>query len=474
LAHYFEIYRVSAFIRANNDDLLGAEGDYKTALDLEPDNTRLLFFYAGFLVRYMQDAPLALPYAEKAFSLRPDSVETATLYARCIGYAGDYPKALELLHHLLTSENTSSVKNKKVITTLIIGFHQRHSEDERSIKKDYQRAITTVQKGLNTFNIAVREGYVDDRLLQELGNLFNEYRNVIEQVNDSAEKEIYRTAVREHSEYLVQAGRAYLTEDPSIRATQPHTNTDTQDIRIGKAVERFPDRQYAYVECHRGERFFFHLTNLQVPEEWESLHNESLVRFEVGSNLKGACAINVRVLDRLDHAEEELTGHAKTGNVQSGTITEYYPSRPYAFIKSTNGNRYYFHRTTVARGVAWNDLADGAPVSFVLGRKDNKSCAMEVVIIQQLPSEDGNTVICVGKVVEYYSERTYAFLQCSDGSRYFFHKSNMKEPLEWKTIRNGLFASFTPGTNTAGVCATEVSILNDAMKVRNFGSTIDT
>jgi len=468
LPQYFEIYRVGAFLKASSDDLLGAEEDYKIALDLEPANARLLYFYAGFLVRHMQDAALALPYAEQAYSLRPESVETATLFARCTGYAGDYPKALELLHHILDSEASAAPKSKKVVTTLLMDFHRRQSEDERTVRKDYDRATVSVQTGLAAFDSAVSEGYIDDRIMQELADLLQEYGAVMRHVRSPEEQAIYKAAVSERSEYLVEAGR----EDLVVRVHAGGVQTSRPreiDIRIGKVIERYPDRLYAFVECQQGERFFFHQNHLSDVNDWIALHNDSLVRFQVGSNAKGACATNLEVIDKYEHTQREEGGPSNSWGDSGGMVIEYHPPRPFAFIQTDAGPRYFFHRSAVVGRTRWHELANGAPVLFRLGRNEQGICAMDVTLRDEIPGKEGRSPKRVGKVVEHHRGRAYAFLQCLDGSRFFFHRSNLVESSDWQAVRNGLFATFELGQNKAGVCADVVEPLAPDEKADRSG-----
>lgn len=458
LAHYFETYRVSAFIRASNDDLLGAESDYKTALDLEPENPRLLYFYAGFLVRHMNEPSAALPYAEKAYLLRPQAIETATLYARCIGYAGDYPRAIELLQHVFDSEASATAKNKKIITTLMMDFHRRHAEDERNIKKEYANAIVSIQAGLNAFRIAEQQGFVDDRILHELLGLFQEYRKAVQKISDDSETQMYLTRVREHREYLRHAGGEYLAEEADVSLPE-HAREEgaVNDVRLGTVIERVSERQYAFIQCQLGDRFFFHRSQLADPSHWDAVHNGCLVRFEVGSNIRGTCAVNVRVLDEYEHSERKTDQEAPPQPAQTGKVVQYYPSGAYAFVKTLSGDRYFFHRTGISKGVGWGDLANDALVSFRLGHNEKGVCAVDVALVAEIPAGKGQAHRLIGRVLEYYSDRAYAFLQCPDGSRYFFHKSAMSRGSDWNHLRNSVFASFTLGENTAGVCAIDVA-----------------
>jgi tetratricopeptide (TPR) repeat protein len=152
--NYFEVYRVSAFIKSYKGDLLGAEDDYKIAIEMEPENVRLLYFYAGFLLYQMDDVSAALPYAKKAYELRPSTPETVGLYARCVGYLGNYEEAVELLEKVLEAGSIASVKSKKIITTVIIDFYRRWANSVVELNQDYKLAIEKLKCSVSVFEKA--------------------------------------------------------------------------------------------------------------------------------------------------------------------------------------------------------------------------------------------------------------------------------------------------------------------------------
>jgi len=453
ISHYYEIYLIAAFVKASKGDLLGAEDDYKIALDFEPDNPRVLYFYAGFLMRHMKDGMSALPYAQKAYTLCSNSVETATLFARCVGYNGDYPKALELLHYLLDSKGILSVRNKKVITTLTINFHRRFAEDNQRITKDYVTAIKSIQIGLSLFSDSVRDSFVDERIILELVELIKEYKKSINKLCDSSEAKIFELIVRDHKEYLIHAGYEYLINmiiPPSTKIN------DEIEIGVGSVIQCSNDREYAFIKSQQNERFFFHKHNLAEDEKWSSIHDDALVRFEIGEDSKGAYARNVQVIDKLEH-KDRSEKNKKNNPYKKGVIVELYPERTYAFIESGRSNRYYFSRTSLSKNIKWESLSNKTPVTFRLGKNLKGECAIDLSLCEELNSHQGEPK--KGIVLEYYTDRPFAFVECSDGSRFFFHESNLEKKYSWINIKNGSNVSFIESTNKAGICADQVTLL---------------
>jgi cold shock CspA family protein len=104
------------------------------------------------------------------------------------------------------------------------------------------------------------------------------------------------------------------------------------------------------------------------------------------------------------------------------------------------------------------NLANNALVSFLLGRNEKGICAVDIRLVGEMSTESGNATRRVGRIIEYYSDRPYAFVECPDGSRFFFHESHMTPDSDWDTLKNGAFVSFTFGQNKGGVCAVDVSL----------------
>jgi LuxR family transcriptional regulator, glucitol operon activator len=66
---YFEVRRVSAFINALNNNLSEANTQYEIAIEMTSDQPQLYFWYAGFLMRKMNNYNLALKYLLAALEI---------------------------------------------------------------------------------------------------------------------------------------------------------------------------------------------------------------------------------------------------------------------------------------------------------------------------------------------------------------------------------------------------------------------
>lgn len=53
---------------------------------------------------------------------------------------------------------------------------------------------------------------------------------------------------------------------------------------------------------------------------------------------------------------------------QSGLVKRIVSDRGFGFIKSDNGDEYFFHRSALGRDVAFEDLREGQRVDFSVGQ----------------------------------------------------------------------------------------------------------
>ena len=65
---YFEIYRVTAYIQAEAGDVISAQQNYDTAIDIASDQPQVFHWCAGFAMRHLQDSAKASELFEEALN----------------------------------------------------------------------------------------------------------------------------------------------------------------------------------------------------------------------------------------------------------------------------------------------------------------------------------------------------------------------------------------------------------------------
>ena len=168
---YFEAYRVSAFVYAEQKNYPAVKDEYQKALELEPENSRIHHFYAGFLQRQLKDMEKAKEHAKLALNTDKESFDTRYSYARCIGFLGDYDKAIQMLKELSGEEH--SLREKRIAATQTTEFYKRKVEQKKDKEKDYQNAWKVFLEGVNFFE-SLEEIRPDRRMKKAFVNLLDE------------------------------------------------------------------------------------------------------------------------------------------------------------------------------------------------------------------------------------------------------------------------------------------------------------
>ena len=146
---YVEAYKISALLYLGQGNHIAAELEYKKALEIEPENPRILYTYAGFLLRRRKDTEKAKEYAERAFQKDGRSFSTIYLYAKCIGVQGEYDKAIEILKDLLGEKRI--IREKNMALTDIVDFYKRKVEYKKHTEKDAWQAWNIFLEGVSLF-----------------------------------------------------------------------------------------------------------------------------------------------------------------------------------------------------------------------------------------------------------------------------------------------------------------------------------
>jgi cold shock protein len=67
-----------------------------------------------------------------------------------------------------------------------------------------------------------------------------------------------------------------------------------------------------------------------------------------------------------------------TGETRNGTVKRLVSDKGFGFIRTQNGNEYFFHRSGVI-GAGYDDLAEGDKVTFIQGEGSAKGLRAEQV-----------------------------------------------------------------------------------------------
>jgi len=292
LPNYFEIYRVSAFVKATSGDIIGAEEDYKTGLSIEPDNPRLLYFYSGFLLYQLDDVKNAIELAAKLHEIRPDSEYPTFLFARCLSTIGKNVEAINLIENLIKS-NRLNQHNLRVAQTDLISFYGYYGVEIVKRDGDYKNAIEKFEKGLKLFEECVANKNHDERMIKNFCNLLKTYLKTVPKLQNVDGIDYLKSLFTRYDEILsLNQSKNYLL---SLFQNNYDETIEYAPSLEGIVVNIDKERSFIFIENIDGERFYGHKKVFKYQTDFHTIKLGQKVKFDIGNNKQGECAIKIEI-----------------------------------------------------------------------------------------------------------------------------------------------------------------------------------
>jgi len=300
--NYYEVYRVSAFMKATNGDTLSAEEDYLLGLEIAPENPRLLYFYAQFLLFHLEDTKKALECAEKVFKLKPNHPNTSFLFARCYNVMKEFNKAIQIIRNLINDTELDSL-NLRVAYTELISLYSHNGQSFLKIESDIHNGISHFKKAFETFELCAKKGIVDIKMINNFSDAIYSFISLIP-TTEIAKNNPYIKQIIENNKCQIKLTHlnrkvilkfAEKFEDDSLNYLLD--DQVSEGTKVGN-ITKCQNDSYVFIESE-SERYFAHYTefpDLKMSSELKKIPNGQLVTFELGNSPKGVCAKNVKII----------------------------------------------------------------------------------------------------------------------------------------------------------------------------------
>ncbi|OIQ18718.1 MAG: hypothetical protein BM557_07300 [Flavobacterium sp. MedPE-SWcel] len=301
--NYYEVYRVSAFIKATNGDTLPAEEDYLLGLEIAPNNPRLLYFYSQFLLFHLEDTKGALEYAQQVFKIRPEHPFSSFLIVRCYNTMKEFNKGIEIIKNLISNTVLDS-SNLRVAHTELISLYSNSGQSYLRVESDIDSGINHFKKSFEVFENCVTNGIVDIKMLKNFCDALYSFMNMLP-ITEVENNQQYTKSLIERNKN--QINHFYLNRKIILKYSEKFDDHSFNDIiknhelgtgnKIG-SVMKTQNEAYVFIESEN-ERYFAHYTNfpeIKGTSELKRINEGQLVSFEEGTNNKGICAVNVKVI----------------------------------------------------------------------------------------------------------------------------------------------------------------------------------
>lgn len=299
--NYFEVYRVSAFMKANTGDILSAEDDYLMGLEISPNNIRLLYYYAQFLLFQLEDTKKALECAEKVYLQKPNHPNTAFLFARCYNVMKEFNKAIQVIKTLITETELDPL-NLRVAYTELVSLYSHSGQSYFKVQSDIVNGVSHFKKSFDTFDFCVKNNIIDYKLIKNFGEALSSFLNMLPTTEIEKNRDYVKNTILKYQKHLeiTNLGRRIIIkysekfDDQSLN--ELFTNINSETNKIGNIVKPKDNDSYAFIESD-GERHFAHITNfvgLNDKRDLKKVKEGQLVSFEIGVGPKGDYAINIK------------------------------------------------------------------------------------------------------------------------------------------------------------------------------------
>ena len=301
--NYYEVYRVSAFMKASSGDTLSAEDDYIIGLEIAPENPRLLYFYAQFLLYHLEDTKKALECAEKVFKLKPDHPSTSFLFARCYNVMKEFNKAIQIIKNLIADKELDP-KNLRVAYTELISLYGNNGHSFLKIENDIDNGISHFKKAFEVFDICIKKEIVDTKMIKNFSDALYVFISMLPSTEISKNHLYIKSVIEKNKNQIILI---YAIRKVVLKFSEKFSDDtlnyllDSQiaeGTKIGNIMKGLND-SYVFIDSE-GERFFAHFTDFSEIKntiELKKIANGQIVSFEEGHNSKGICAKNVKLIN---------------------------------------------------------------------------------------------------------------------------------------------------------------------------------
>ncbi len=303
--NYFEVYRVGAFIKATQGDLLSAEEDYQLGLEIAPDNPRLLYYYAQFLMFKLEDVDNALIYAKKVYEQKPNHPYTAFLIARCFNSAQEFNKAIQVIKTLL-KEVELDPKNLRIAKTELISYYSETGKSKLTIQTDIDDGISHYKKAFDLFEKCVYDNIVDYKMAKNFSIAIFTFIKILPVVKIEEYKQYIKELIQNYDKYINLT--VDLKEKIVLLYKEKFSDDSLDNLIEFKSVDkkiigniiktRNPKDNFVFIETN-GERIFAHrydFIDIASWSDWKLIENGQLVSYEIGKNNTGPCAKAIKII----------------------------------------------------------------------------------------------------------------------------------------------------------------------------------
>lgn len=291
---YFELYRISALLKAWSDDLIGASEDYEKALEIEPNNPRILYFYVGFLLDKINDKEEALMHSTKLYEHHKNEPSVVILHSRCLSHNNLLDDAIQIVERLLSS--TVNGQDKRKAYSQIIKYHSIQATNYCK-GKDFKSAVRSFETARETMEKCIFDGDFDTELVYIMNSVLANYtylpilnfkeieQDLLEFISKNVKILGFGSNFNVLKEKFVEVFEINI-DDAKI-TEEFNKNRLIGNVSLNKV--NLKANKYFFIR-HKNNSYFAHITNFKefIPDHvWSSIEEGQVIFFNEGYDREG-------------------------------------------------------------------------------------------------------------------------------------------------------------------------------------------
>ena len=282
---YFEVYRVSAAVHVKSGDIQGAISNYETAIDVDPQQPQLYFWYGGFLMRWQNDFDRASDLYAKALELDPASGAVLREAARNELFASRFDKAQELVDKAISLEQ-KSFRDSVIFLDLQAQIHIRMA-GALAQAGDFANAIAKLEI-LKDFVESIDEDYINSIFRDHLEKVRRYCTPILLQRAPRNLEGAVQSFLRWLDLFLSRSGSdAQASETREVKGCAIASDSvDTNKVHFGRLKKHGQKSTFGFLVTTDGIEAFVHRSSMS-PANWTLLKNGAEVRFKVSADGRG-------------------------------------------------------------------------------------------------------------------------------------------------------------------------------------------
>lgn len=186
----------------------------------------------------------------------------------------------------------------------MISLYSNSGQSYLKVQSDINSGISHFKKSFEVFGTCVEKNIVDTKMLKNFSDALYTFLMMLPPTEIENNQSYVHNLIEK---YKKQISLTYLTRKVILKYAEKYNDSslnyiiDEQDIgngnKVGNIIKTNND-SYVFIESEN-ERYFAHFTDfpeIRTTNELKRIKDGQLVSFEEGSNSKGVCAKNIKII----------------------------------------------------------------------------------------------------------------------------------------------------------------------------------